>query len=182
VLYEGGQDGELRLLDPTTLGAEARLPLTPQMALTDVVPVPGTRLLAVSSEAGRVVLVDPDSRTVVGDPLSAEGTQLQAVAVSPDGSVIAAESRDGALRLWDRVTGRAIGPPLEAHRTQTLGITWLPGRRLVTAALDGSLVTWDLTPADWARRACELAGRDLTRTECQRYLPDQPYRSSCADA
>jgi WD40 repeat protein len=180
-LYEGGQDGVLRLLDPQTLDAAAEIPLTPQLDLSDIIAVPGTGLLAVSSEAGQVFFVDPGARTVVGEPLAAEATQLQALASSPDGARIAAVSRDGALRLWDRSTGRAIGPPLQAHDVHTLGIAWLDEDRLLTGSLGGSIVAWDMAPEDWVDRACELAGRDLTRAEWARYLPDQPYRRTCSD-
>ena len=121
------------------------------------------------------------SRTVVGDPLTAEGTQLQAVAASPDGSRIAAVSRDGGLRLWDRSSGQAIGPPLPGHSGSSTAITWLGEDHLLTASpLDG-VIAWDTNPADGAARACELAGRDLTRAEWTRYLTDQPYRRTCTD-
>ena len=62
------------------------------------------------------------------------------------------------------------------------GVAWLDDDHLSTvSAADGSQVTWDLTPDHWLDRACELAGRDLTRAEWARYLPDQPYRRTCSD-
>jgi WD40 repeat protein len=180
VLYEGGGDGVLRFLDPATLKSEKELSLTANgnFTLNAVVPVPRTTLLAVGGDAGQIFFVDAGRRTVVGQPLAAQGAQLLALAVSPDGSVVAGVGWDGALRLWDRPSGRAIGPPLEAHDGYTRSIAWLDQKHLLTGGND-VLISWDMTPSDWVTRACELAGRDLTRAEWARYLPGQPYRRTC---
>jgi WD40 repeat protein len=169
----------LRFLDPVTLESEAEVSLTPNFALTSIRSVPGSGLLAVSSESGQVFFVDPARRAVVGDRLAAQGAQLLAVAPSPDGARIAAVGWDGALRLWDRASGRALGPPLDAHGDYTRGIAWLDNEHLLTGSGGGSLIAWHLSPSSWVERACELAGRDLTRSEWARYLPDQPFRRTC---
>jgi hypothetical protein len=38
---------------------------------------------------------------------------------------------------------------------------------------------WDLDPASWARHACSVAGRALTRAEWKAALPDQSYAPAC---
>ena len=38
---------------------------------------------------------------------------------------------------------------------------------------------YPLDPARWLARACTVAGRDLTRAEWDRYLPDRPYAPVC---
>ena len=43
------------------------------------------------------------------------------------------------------------------------------------------MISWNLDPASWERTACALAGRDLTESEWATYLPDEPYRRTCAD-
>lgn len=179
LLYEGGLDGVLRFLNPATLKAATEVPLTPDQNLNYVLPVPRTTLLAVAGDAGQVLFVDRDRRARVGEPLAAQSAQLLALATSPDGTRIAAVSWDGALRLWDRASGRAIGTPLEAHDDYTRSIAWLDREHLLTGSSGGVLIAWDMAPADWAVRACELAGRDLTRAEWARYLPGQPYRKTC---
>jgi hypothetical protein len=47
-------------------------------------------------------------------------------------------------------------------------------------APSGLLVRWDLDPRHWARRACELAGRNLTRPEWRQYMGDSAYHKTCA--
>jgi WD40 repeat protein len=186
LLYEGGGDGVLRFLDPATLKPEKAVPLTASgsLALNFVVPVPRTTLLAVGGDAGQIFFVDAGRRTVVGEPLAATGAQLLALALSPDGTVVAGVGWDGALRLWDVASGRAIGPPLEAHDGYTRSIAWLDQKHLLTGGSrtgrGGDVISWDMSPSDWVRRACDLAGRDLSRAEWARYLSGQPYRRTCA--
>lgn len=180
VLYAGGQDGVLRVLDPGTAEPQSEIALTREEALTGIVPIPGTDLVAIASEGGVVLMVDLRRQEPVGEPLAAEGTQLQALAVTPEGDRLVALSRDGALRIWDTASGRSIGPPLDAHGAASVGSAFIDdGRTLVTATFQGGLYVWDMTPDGWVERACELAGRDLTRSEWARYLADEPYRSTC---
>jgi WD40 repeat protein len=179
-LYQGGQDGVFRVLDPESLSVVREHALSEQLNLTDIEPVPGSGLVVTASEDGFVRFVDPATAETVGEPVSADGTQLQSVAVSPDGRRIAATSRDGALRLWDRTSGRPIGPPLQAHDIQAVGVAWIGDRTLVTASFGGTVIAWDTSPEAWVDRACGLAGRDLTQEEWDRHLPDQPYRAVCS--
>ncbi len=124
-LVAGGQDGVLQWVDPADLRPTDELVLTPGAALIDIAVVPGTDQLAVTSEAGTVTLVDTAGHAVVGDPLGADGTQLQRVAVSPDGGTIAATSRDGALRLWERSTaGPSVRRCAPTARSPRAWRTW----------------------------------------------------------
>ena len=112
--------------------------------------------------------------------MAAQAASFLAVAASPDGERIAATGWDGALRLWDRASGRSLGPPLEAHGDYTRGIAWLDEEHVLTGSGARSLIAWDMSPAGWLDRACELAGRDLSSAEWRRYLPDEPYRGTCS--
>ena len=38
----------------------------------------------------------------------------------------------------------------------------------------------NVDPADWSRRACEVAGRSMTEQEWSELLPDRPYHATCA--
>jgi WD40 repeat protein len=136
--------------------------------------------VAVAAEDGTIHFVDVRTGRTVGAPLSSEGSELQSLALSPDGRWVTAMSRDGALRLWDRASGRAVGPPLKAHDADSAGLAWLADGTLLTASTNGSLIAWNLSPEHWARRACDLVGHDLGRDLWSRYLPGQPYRQTCA--
>jgi WD40 repeat protein len=63
------------------------------------------------------------------------------------------------------------------------------GQSLVTVGRDGLALAWDLTgtrglgtragAGDARALACSVAGRDMTRPEWERVLPDRPYRHVC---
>jgi hypothetical protein len=41
---------------------------------------------------------------------------------------------------------------------------------------------WDVDPPVWRRRACAIAGRNLTREEWKLYLPEGTvYRATCPE-
>jgi hypothetical protein len=44
---------------------------------------------------------------------------------------------------------------------------------------EGRGLRWDVSPALWSRRACAVAGRELTLAEWRDVLPDRPYRAVC---
>jgi hypothetical protein len=55
----------------------------------------------------------------------------------------------------------------------------LDGSRLAVGGLEGVLV-WDLDPQTWLEAACEVAGRNLTRTEWETNVGDlAPYSATC---
>jgi hypothetical protein len=61
-----------------------------------------------------------------------------------------------------------------------LGLLEPVARNLVlTSPATGDITMWSLDPSVWKSRACDVAGRNLTEAEWQRYLPDEPYRATC---
>jgi WD40 repeat protein len=180
-VFAGGQDGVLRIYDRSGNEHPGEISLSPGTALTDIAFSPDRSQLLVSSESGEVFIVDIASRTIVGVPLAAGGTQLQAVDISPDGKVVAATSRDGSIRVWDAASHRPIGPAMHAHRVDGSEILFnATGRSAMSFSLNDDLtVTLDMTPSLHADRACELAVRNLTRTEWDQYLPGKPYHATC---
>jgi hypothetical protein len=38
---------------------------------------------------------------------------------------------------------------------------------------------WSIDPTVWARDACTIAGRTLTKAEWDQYLPNRPYAPAC---
>jgi len=49
-----------------------------------------------------------------------------------------------------------------------------------TVGDDGWVVSWDLRLTDWTEWACQLAARNLSQAEWDRYLPGQDYHRTCA--
>jgi hypothetical protein len=75
------------------------------------------------------------------------------------------------------VLGRAF-PASEPENRLTAMFT-PDGRGLFIVSETGEAWVWDVDPASWERRACQIAGRSMTQAEWNLYLPDRPYDATC---
>jgi WD40 repeat protein len=102
----------------------------------------------------------------------------EALEFSRDGRILAVSSGDGGS-LWDVVTGIQIGPTLSAGGRTALMDLSSDGHHLLMTNAEGRGAVWDVDSQSWARRACALAHRTLTRDEWDRFLPGRPYEPAC---
>jgi WD40 repeat protein/tRNA A-37 threonylcarbamoyl transferase component Bud32 len=105
---------------------------------------------------------------------------VQSLEFSPDGKVLAIGADTPFASLWDVVTGIQIGPRLTAGSRATMLDLSPDGRRLLMTNGNGEGAVWNIDPESWARRACALANRTLTREEWEEFLPGRPYEPACA--
>ena len=90
-----------------------------------------------------------------------------------------AASTGNLITLWDVATGQTIGDPIEAGSAGADALTNV-NTALAADPDHHQMILWDLDPAVWQVRACEAAGRNLTRDEWKNYLPDgEPYHATC---
>jgi len=52
-------------------------------------------------------------------------------------------------------------------------------KSLIVGGMYAPLMLFDIDPHSWKQRACQIAGRNLTVKEWERYLPDEPYQKTC---
>ena len=99
------------------------------------------------------------------------------------GPMLAATARDGTFRIWDTAPRLPLGPRLHFDDTQSrlTALAFTPdGDSLVTGGPQDTAIVWDLDPERLIDRACDLAGRNLTRGEWELYMPEgTPYRKTC---
>ena len=102
------------------------------------------------------------------------------VSISPDGRYIATNGHPPRLTVWDAATFRQVAVPLPVDvGTFQTRARFAPDGRLV--ATSGTVLrAFTIDPAAWLARACQEAGRTLTRDEFEEVLPGQPYRPACA--
>jgi hypothetical protein len=55
------------------------------------------------------------------------------------------------------------------------------GSRLFAISTRGQGVSFDISPRDWNRHACLVAGHDLTTREWRDSVPGRPYQAVCQD-
>jgi hypothetical protein len=96
--------------------------------------------------------------------------------VPPNGQLLSASGNGGNLFLFDAATGEAIGTELTT--TGPSGFT-ADGNSLLILGEGAEIHRFDVDPRSWIRRACGIAGRELTTDEWQRYLPGRAQRSVC---
>ncbi|RNM12410.1 BTAD domain-containing putative transcriptional regulator [Nocardioides pocheonensis] len=149
---------------------------------------PDGGLLAAAHPDGSVRLLDTDTLTWVGEPSRSEWGYN--VVFAPDGSQFASVQPD-RVRLWDGRTGAYQGSiPLPDLPATGLYSTGHPGpgatiayvadsTRLLVAAADGRTWSVDTRRRTWARRACDIAGRNLSRAEWTQFFPRRAYEVVC---
>src|ERR1700733_1526261 len=68
---------------------------------------------------------------------------VNAVAISPDGSLVVSGSDDETIRFWNAATGAAIGEPLTGHSDRIRAVAFSPdGTRVVSGSYDETVRVW----------------------------------------
>jgi WD40 repeat protein len=106
---------------------------------------------------------------------------VTSIAFDPTGQRFATTGgQDGTVKLWSSSTLQQEGTALNTEQGAATTATFQPsGKRLLVIDDHGNGFTWPTSLAAWERRACTVAGRNLTRAEWTRYLPGHPYTRSC---
>jgi WD40 repeat protein len=174
---------EIVLLDAASLEVRVRVPLADGDRATDLDFSRDGRLLAVGVEAGGLYVFDTRTWDLAAAPSVVHGSALVQVEWLPDGSTVATAGVDGTASLFDIERGLVRGRPLGGSGAAGDGIVFLapdPRDELVVLGERGGR-RYPLEPSDWLEEACAVVGRDLTRVEWQRYLPERNYQPTCTD-
>jgi WD40 repeat protein/DNA-binding SARP family transcriptional activator len=143
------------------------------------------------SNDGKALLTGAGSSSVrlwnlaSGDPIGPAFNGLastaQSVDLSPDGKTLVATDASGNVVMWDVTTGTILGLPFPGPEPlKVTAAAFAPDKRhLLVVSVTGDGWVWDIDPSSWDARACQIAGRSLTRTEWEKFLPSRPYDATC---
>ncbi len=142
---------------------------------------PDGGLLATGGGNGIVKLWDALSGRAVRHSTVTIQCALNFLQFSADGRSLLESACDGSARLFDVSTLGEVGTPFQgpAQIQSTDAVFSADGRRIIVAYDTGQAYVWDVTPSDWSRHACVVAGRNLTHDEWRFFLPDRSYRAVC---
>jgi WD40 repeat protein len=141
---------------------------------------PDGRFLVGGSWKGWVRLWSTDTWKPASRPLTGHAGAILGQSMSPDGRTLATGSADGTIRLWDLRTEQPLGAALPGLPNRGVIPLFSPDGAHLFAVYDtGRAYRWDVRPSSWARQACAVAGRRLTRSEWEDALPDRAYDPAC---
>jgi len=109
--------------------------------ISDLVLSPDDSWLAVSSDDGRILLLDFNSLKLRASLDQHE--PCKALSVSPDGQSLAAAYANGDIRMWD-MSSKTVSATLQGHNGTVWHVAHAPdGGRIASAGRDGTVRVWD---------------------------------------
>jgi class 3 adenylate cyclase/WD40 repeat protein len=135
---------------------------------------PDGRQLAIA-RGGVINFYDSETMAPQGPPATISSSPLIWIEYSPDGRLLVANDSNAALHLVDGATHEPVGPGLPS----TIYASSFGGDdTLVGGSYPGGGIVWNVDPDEWRRQACNLAGRNLSQAEWDRFLPEQGARQA----
>jgi WD40 repeat protein len=175
----GGDKGGVEIVDAAT--GRRRTSLPGAGTVTDLARfTPDGRFIVAGSWKGWARLWSTETWRPASRRFTGHAGRVEWQSTSPDGRTLATGGPDGTIRLWDLRTQRPLGAPLPALPNHYAIPQFTPDGNYLFAITDaGRAYRWDVRPSSWARHACDVAGRTLTRTEWKDALPERDYAPAC---
>ena len=145
---------------------------------------PDGTVLASGGHDTTIILWDVVSHQPIRQPLTGHPDRVNDLAFNADGRILASGGEAGQVILWDMTSHQPLGRLLEnGDRIWSVVFSSNPEPEQQYLAWggrnDGTIVLWRANPNVWRAEACQRVGRNLTRTEWERYLGNEPYRLTC---
>jgi WD40 repeat protein len=195
MLATGSYRGQVDLWDVTGQARHGKAMTVSDEGFVSVAFDPNGRVVAAGGAIGPVRAWRVTDQRPAFAPLTGHTGAITGASFDPRDSFLATTTFFGATRVWDPATGLPYGTELAgSDKPASLepqgGPPILPlrnafspnGKLLAVGGLETLAMLWDVDPAVWPRRACAIAGRNLTREEWELYLPPRTrYRATCSE-
>jgi WD40 repeat protein len=136
--------------------------------------------LAAGSSEGTVELWNPTTGRRIAPPTLVGDAALTSLAFEPNGDRLATSDSADAAKLWFLPTLKQEGTELSGRPMTETAAAFVPsGDTLLVYDARGDGFSWPVSLAAWERRACAIAGRNLTRQEWARFIPRRAYVRVC---
>jgi WD40 repeat protein len=113
-------------------------------ALTGVIHLPGEHRMMTCSYDGSLRVWDLQNGKQIGNDWRDGESDINTIALSPDGKSVASGSHDGAVRLWDVETGKVLAK-WTGHENMVLSACWSrDGGLVASGSSDGTARVWDV--------------------------------------
>jgi WD40 repeat protein len=139
---------------------------------------PDSRVIAAGTADGHVNFFELHSGKRLGPAVKVAGGQIAQLAISPDGRLLGVGAWDATATVWDLRSRSRLGDAFPVAPGLIPAVAFEPSGRLLITEL-GSAIEWPLDRPTLQRRACQIAGRDLSRELWTDILPNRPYRPVC---
>jgi len=183
VAVAGGNGDTVLILDASTLDPRSTVHLRQEDQPAELTFSRDGRLLLVGG-SGVLHVIDTASGRA-REPASADvNGGIQQIEWLPDGRTVVVSGSGGLISFFDVVRGLVRTAPLPASPDGGQGTYFMVPRPTDEIAVLGDrerVMSYPVTTSAWLQTACDIAGRDLTRAEWDRYLPGREYRATCSD-
>jgi len=144
-----------------------------------VTPGPADEWVLTSDARGVMQVRDPKSLEATGPPMAGHAGQATWVEIAPGGEHLASWGRDETVRVWSLDTRSQFGRPM-VHHINGQRAQWSPDGDLLAIPTADGYQMWNFDTDTWPDIACEVAGRNFTRSEWEQFGPRTvDYRPIC---
>ncbi len=147
---------------------------------------PDNKQIAVGNEDGNVYIGEIDINGVsFQDILSGQGSRINQIRFSNDGTLMATASLDGTVQLWllERMD-KMLPIGYRDHKDYVWSIEFSPDSNyLLAGTKSGILKKWPTKPDILASELCKYITRNMTKKEWDRYVgEDIDFENTCETA
>ncbi|MBW7881330.1 MAG: PQQ-binding-like beta-propeller repeat protein [Caldilineaceae bacterium] len=124
---------------------------------------------------------DVERRVAVGQAIAGHTGQVWSLQFYPphgEKTLISLGS-DGNILFWDLATDAPLAPLIPTEKESEVMAVSPDGRFAYLGSFDTTALMWQLDIRPWRDLVCDMANRNLTDEEWERYVEVLPYRKVC---